>query len=315
MRLSHAVNDLVTAAIADGRSRRTVGDYQQKLQRLVDFLDDKPIEEVTTSDLRSYAAHLRTRSTRYDSHPNRNKIEGGLAQASVAGYLRVLRRLFRFAEAEGWIRENPAKAIRIPKPKRGEPKAISTQDFSSLLQAVQGDTVNVRRNRAMLLVLADTACRVGGLVGMRLSDLDLVAGKVYLHEKGNKGRFAFVTPVTIEALQAWLAARPGDSNAYLWTNLGSGGGEHLSTQGVREVFRRLKAKVGVTCAINPHAWRHAFAREYLQNGGDLGSLADIMGHADVVVTHRSYAIFLNDELRAKHAKHSPLANMRQVLAH
>ena len=100
MRLSQAVNDLVTAAIADGRSRRTVGDYQQKLQPLVDFLDDKPIEEVTASDLRSYAAHLRTRSTRYDSHPNRTKLEGGLAQASVAGYLRVLRRLFRFAGLE-----------------------------------------------------------------------------------------------------------------------------------------------------------------------------------------------------------------------
>jgi integrase/recombinase XerD len=71
----------------------------------------------------------------------------------------------------------------------------------------------------------------------------------------------------------------------------------------------------VTGAINPHAWRHTFAREYLQNGGDLGSLADIMGHADVVVTHRSYTITLNDELRAKHAKHSPLANMQQALAH
>jgi site-specific recombinase XerC len=105
------------------------------------------------------------------------------------------------------VRECPAKAIRIPKPKRGEPKAISTQDFSSLLQAVQGDTVNERRNRAMLLLLADSAARVGGLVRIRLADLDLEQRTVYLVEKGEKGRYAFFSPLTGEAIKAWLAAR------------------------------------------------------------------------------------------------------------
>lgn len=314
MRLSQAVNDLVTAAIADGRSRRTVGDYQQKLQPLVDFLDDKPIEEVTTSDLRSYAAHLRTRSTRYDSHPNRNKLEGGLAQASVAGYLRVLRRLFRFAEAEGWIRENPAKAIRIPKPKRGEPKAISTQDFSSLLQAVQGDTVNERRNRAMLLLLADSAARVGGLVRIRLADLDLEQRTVYLVEKGEKGRYAFFSPLTGEAIKAWLAVRPAGVSDYLFVNLGARYGEPMSTQTVSEVLRRLKEKVGIQGAINPHSFRHGFAREFLKNGGNLASLADIMGHSDISVTWQAYAVFTVDELKAAHSRYSPVAHLERQAA-
>lgn len=315
MKLSDGINELLIATRAAGHSEQTVDFYYRKLKPLVEYLEDMAVEEVRISDLRRFVTHLRTRKTRWDNHPNKRQKSGGLSEATIAGIVRATRRLFGFLSEEGLIADNPAARLKQPRLKRGEPKAASMDDLFKLLDASQGDDPISVRNRAMLLVLADTACRVGGLVGMRLPDLDLVAGKVYLHEKGNKGRFAFVTPMTIQALQAWLAVRPDEPHAYLWTNLGSGGGEHLSTQGVREVFRRMKAKVGITGAINPHAWRHAFAREYLQNGGDLGSLADIMGHADVVVTHRSYAIFLNDELRAKHAKHSPLANMQQALTH
>lgn len=311
MQLSETVNELIVAAIADGRSQRTIDDYRQKLRPLVDFLGDKPVEEVTTADLRGYVAHLRTRSTRYDSHPNRNRVEGGLAPASVAGYLRALRRLFHFAEEEGWIKSNPAKAIRVQKPKRGEPKAISAQDFSSLLEAVRGDSANERRNRAMLLLLADSAARVGGLVRIRLVDLDLKQQTVYLVEKGEKGRYAFFSPLTGEAIKAWLEVRPADVSNYLFVNLGARYGEQMSTQTVSEVLRRLKEKVGVKGAINPHSFRHGFAREFLKNGGNLASLADIMGHSDISVTWQAYAVFTVDELKAAHARYSPVAQMER----
>lgn len=314
MKLSDGVNELLIATRAAGHSEQTADFYQRKLKPLVEYLEDMPVEQVTISDLRRFVTHLRTRKTRWDNHPNKRQRSGGLSEATIAGIVRATRRLFGFLAEEGLIADNPAARLKQPRLKRGEPKAASMEDLLKLLDVTNGESPLALRNRAMLLVLADTACRVGGLVGIRLADVDLATGKVYLHEKGNKGRYAFITPMTIEALQAWIAARPEGSSEYLWTNLGSEGGEQLSTQGVREVFRRVKAKADITGPINPHAWRHAFAREYLRNGGDLGSLADIMGHADVVVTHRSYAIFLNDELRAKHAKHSPLANMQQALA-
>jgi site-specific recombinase XerD len=65
----------------------------------------------------------------------------------------------------------------------------------------------------------------------------------------------------------------------------------MSTQTVSEVLRRLKEKVGVKGAINPHGFRHGFAREFLKNGGNLASLADIMGHSDISVTWQAYAVF------------------------
>jgi integrase/recombinase XerD len=95
----------------------------------------------------------------------------------------------------------------------------------------------------------------------------------------------------------------------LWANLGRRGSPWLTDEGVRQLLKRLKAKAGVTGPVNPHAFRHGFAREYLLNGGDLGTLADLLGHSDVQVTWQHYAIFRTAELQAKHDKHSPVALM------
>ena len=177
-----------------------------------------------------------------------------------------------------------------------------------------GDGVLARRDRAILLFLADTACRVGGLVRLRISDVDLDAGQLYLCEKGDKGRYAFLTPMTQEALRSWMEVRPTNKGDHLFVNLGVRGDNHLREQGVREVLRRLKIKTGIAGPVNPHAFRHAFAREYLSNGGDLSSLADIMGHSDIKVTWASYAIYQTDELKAKHALNSPVAQLSCKLA-
>lgn len=312
MLLSEALEELITETIANGRSDRTVADYNQKLAPLVGFLKNKDIGDVTARDLRNYVSYLRSRSMRYESHPTRTPVRGGLSQASVTGYLRALRRLFRFAENEGLVAQNPTTGLRVPKPKRGEPKAIATKDFARLLNAIDGDAINQRRNRAMLLLLADSAARVGGLVQIRLSDLDLEQQTVYLREKGDKGRFAFFTPITAEALEIWLEVRPSNGCDMLFVNLGNRMGEPITTQAVSQVLRRLKKRSGVTGHANPHSLRHAFAREYLKNGGNLASLADIMGHSDVQVTWQAYAVFSVEELKAAHSRYSPVANLERT---
>lgn len=311
MRVSEAVEQLLLATEAAGYSDHTVKFYRSKLKPLVAFLAEKPVEDVTTDDLRSFVASQRRRNTRWDNHPNKRQKRGGLSEATIAGNVRAAKRLFRFLEEEGVIDANPAARLKQIKLRRGEPKAASLEDLPKLLDLLAGQDKLSKRNRALLLVLIDTACRVGGLSRLRVQDVDVDAGRVYLHEKGNKGRYAFITPCTRDAVLDWLEVRPEDGGDYLWVTLGSQGRGQLTTQGVRELLRRLKKRAAIQGPINPHAWRHAFAREYLLNGGDLASLADIMGHADVMVTHHSYAIFLQDELKAKHALHSPLARLHR----
>jgi len=78
---------------------------------------------------------------------------------------------------------------------------------------------------------------------------------------------------------------------------------------VGEVPRRLRRNAGVDGAVNPHSFRHAFSREYLKNGGDLASLADLLGHSDVWVTWQAHAVFTFDELKAAHERLSTVIQL------
>ncbi|MCU0476789.1 MAG: tyrosine-type recombinase/integrase, partial [Anaerolineae bacterium] len=77
--------------------------------------------------------------------------------------------------------------------------------------------------------------------------------------------------------------------------------------GVHQMLKRLKAKAGVSGRVNPHSFRHNFAREYLRNGGEVVTLARLLGHEDVNTTAAFYAVFSKDELQSQHMKFSPIS--------
>ena len=309
MLLSEAIEALCLATLADGKSERTAGDYRQKLGALLVFLGDRPVDQVTADDLRRFVVDLRTRPTRYAGHPARDELAGGLSPASIAGYVRALKRLFAWLVEEGVTTANPARRIKSPRLARGEPKAYHADDFPKLLAATAGDDPVQIRDRALLLFLADTGCRAGGLAGLRVGDLDFEGHTARLTEKGGKTRRAPFSEPTAAALRAWLAVRPQIAGGWLWVNMGRRGLSHLTADGVGEVLRRMKKRAGIDGPCNPHSFRHGFARDYLLAGGDLGTLADLLGHSDVQVTWQHYAIFRTAELQAKHDKHSPIARM------
>lgn len=301
MVLSEAIEALVVATIADGRSAITAADYRQKLGYLLAFLGDMDVSEVTVTDLRRYVADMRGRDTLYTGHGFRHEHAGGLATATLATRIRAMKRLFKWLYEEGQISDNPARRIQIPRLARGEqPKAISDADLQRLLKAVAGSA----RDTALVLFLADTGCRRGGLVGLRLSDLDLGNGRAWVTEKGNKRRAVFLSGLTVSALQAWLVVRPPAGNSFVW--LSETTGEPLTGDGVAQTLRRLGKRAGCTGPHGAHSFRHGFARQWILSGGDMGTLADVMGHADVQTTFKAYAVFTQDELQAEHAKHSPV---------
>lgn len=307
MKLTEAIEALLVATRAEGRTPETIKGYRRKLKQLVVFLGDVPVEEVTVTDLRRYIGHLWERSTRWTDHPKRKEQEGDLSAFSVAGHVRSVKRLFNFLKAEGVIEASPAGRIKVPAPKQREPKAIAMQDFLALLSVTGNDSVLDKRDRAIILMLADTGCRIGGLCGLRVQDVDLVKGLATVTEKGNKTRLAPFTTPTAEALQAWLEVRP--QSPWLFVSLGSRGKGRLSPNGVAQMLRRRAEQAGVEGRVNPHSFRHAFAREFLMDGGGLAVLSDLLGHAGVEITKKSYAIFTIAELQEKHKRHSPVARL------
>ena len=123
MLLSEAIELLCIATRAEGRSPRTIKAYREKLGHLVRFLDDPELETITIDDLRRFLA---------------SQHDKGLSPFTVKTRVRAFKRLFNFAQAEGFIEDNPAQRIKTPQPKHGEPKGIRWKDFVALLGSTEG---------------------------------------------------------------------------------------------------------------------------------------------------------------------------------
>jgi len=306
MLLSEAIEALCIATRADGRSPRTVASYREKLGHLVAYLEDAPVETVTVADLRRYVASLMDQGMLYADHPCHEAKAGSLSPFTIAGRVRAFKRLFNWLESENLIEHNPARRIKTPQPKRKEPKAISMADLLALLGTTDGGAVADLRDRAVILFLADTGARVGGLCGLKVGDLDLARGMAMVTEKGDKDRFVMFNQPTAEALAAWLEVRP-DVGPWLFVSLR--GRDRMTPNSVYQMLAQRATVAGVSGPVNPHSFRHAFAREYLLSDGDLASLADLLGHSDVSVTKAFYSIFTVGELKEKHKRHSPIPRL------
>lgn len=310
MKLSTAIEQLCEATAAEGRSDRTVDGYRRTLAYLQTFLGDVDVGDVTIADLRKYAADLRARSTRYEDNPYAATQQGGLSAFSIASYLRAVKRLFNWLVQEGVLQVNPAQRLRIQTPQRREPKAVDLDDFRRLLEATAGNDIDDVRDRALLLFLADTGARAGGVCHLRIGDIDHKRMTARLTEKGEKTRVVPLSDATVEAIEAWLAVRPEAAVDWIFVTLGTRSrGDRLTEDGLKEVLRRLKKQSGVTGRVNPHSFRHGFAREWIRNGGDIATLARILGHSDPAITARFYSVFSDQELTDFHRRFSPVSRM------
>jgi site-specific recombinase XerD len=167
------------------------------------------------------------------------------------------------------------------------------------------------RDRALVLVLGDTGARAGGIVSLTLDRLRLENGLLEVIEKGDKSRLLPLTPVTVEALRDWLAVRPDNPKVpYVFT---SWRGEQLTTFGLHQAIDRIAKRAGVTGRSNLHAFRHFFGRKWVESGGDISTLAEVLGHTQIHVTKTFYLRYDTEMIKREHEKHSPLA--QQELLH
>jgi integrase/recombinase XerD len=297
MDTQQAVDEFILSCNADGLSDATLRWYLSLLKAFVTAFPGRDIATITTHELRLYVVSVRGRDRRYIAASNKPEQPGGLSDTSVAAHVRALHRFWAWAALEFKI-ENPMSGIRrhkLPKPK---PAALESADFVKLFNAT-GDNVSGVRNRAILAFLADTGCRLGGLASLKVGDLDIDRRRAVVNEKGGQRRTVHFTAVTARFLYQWLQHRAIEGDSVFG----------LQESGVYQVLKRLKQKAGVNSRVNPHAFRHNFARAYLQNGGDLVSLARLMGHSNIQTTVDYYAIFDETELNEMHDRFTPMKGL------
>ncbi|HQY88811.1 MAG TPA: tyrosine recombinase XerC [Tepidisphaeraceae bacterium] len=208
-------------------------------------------------------------------------------KSTTARKLATLRSFSKFLIRKGKMSTNPLATIRTPKQEKRLPKCLDLEQVQRLLEAPgEGDILSVR-DKAMLEILYSSGIRVSELVGLEIADIDLEEGVLRVRGKGRKDRLTPIGSQAIAAVRRYYAMReatgrlPLEANSRVFLNKH---GQSLSTRSVRRKLDKYLAIAGLDPGISPHTLRHSFATHLLNNGADLRSVQELLGHQSLSTT-------------------------------
>ena len=235
------------------------------------------------------------------------KLQGRTA-ATIARKLAAIKAFYRFMITENYLQSDPAEAVEAGTKGVHLPKVLTELEIQALLEAPDISTAEGLRDRTMLEMLYATGMRVSELVTVKAASVNLDMRYVIAFGKGSKERIVPLGSVAITYLRKYLAE---GRNHFLKENekdpetlfLGLGG-QGLTRQRVWEIIKQYGRQAGITKMISPHVLRHSFATHLLDNGADLRSVQEMLGHADISTT-QIYTHLTNKRLRSVYEKAHP----------
>lgn len=231
----------------------------------------------------------------------------GKSAASITRFLASVKAFYNYLISEGNVAENPARGLSAGKLERKYPEILTSREVELFLDQPQCVDDKGFRDRAMLELLYATGIRVSELISLDVDDVNLAAGFIRCASKG-KERIIPLYQAAIKALQDYLkGVRPsliatGDEQA-LFVNMN---GERMSRQGFWKIIKYYQEKAGIQKDITPHTLRHSFAVHLLENGADLRSIQEMLGHADISST-QIYTHVVKRQLKDVYRKAHPRA--------
>jgi len=208
-------------------------------------------------------------------------------KSTTARKLATLRSFYKFLIRRGLVSVNPLSTIRTPKQEKRLPKCLDLEQVQKLLDAPGDGDLLAARDKAMLEVLYSSGIRVSELVELDMADLDLQEGVLRVRGKGRKDRLTPIGSQAIKAVQRYFELRNADprlqnhgtSRVFLNKH-----GQSLSTRSVRRKLDKYLVQAGLDPGISPHTLRHSFATHLLNNGADLRSVQELLGHQSLSTT-------------------------------
>lgn len=296
MRVKDVLADFLLALEAAGRSPATVVWYRARLARLAELA--APIERIDAPAIRAWLLCVK-----------RGLRGAATSDNYVESHRRAAARLFTWAVREGALARSPMANVEKGRIRRREITVLSPEEIARLFAATPARTAKGLRDRAMLAVLYDSGVRVGELVTMQVSDVDLGAGTALVRGKTGEGR----VPLSIECRRVVLAyLQRARGRMFAFADPGvlfvGKGGRPLAPNGIRQWLRKLARHAGIAKRISPHTFRHSFSTQYLRNGGDPFTLQRILRHRTAAMTQRYVHLAMAD-VEERHRTASPLARM------
>ena len=276
-------------------SANTVSSYLRDIHQFAEYLSAQagiPPEKAEQETIRGCMAWLQER---------------GKSAASITRFLASLKSLYNYLLSRNVIKSNPAKGISTVKSERKYPNILTSKEVELFLEQPQCTDAKGYRDHAMLELLYATGIRVSELISLNISDLNLSAGFVRCTSKGRE-RIIPMYRTAVKALQDYVRnVRPqiiadGEEEA-LFVNMN---GERMSRQGFWKIIKYYQEKAGIQKDITPHTLRHSFAVHLLENGADLRSIQEMLGHADISST-QIYTHVIKNQLKDVYRKAHPRA--------
>lgn len=279
-------------------SHYTVEYYEGDISEFVLFMSEQTIvnfEDVEYSDVRLFLTKL---------------FEQKLSRKSVARKISSIRSFYKFLLREKIVEQNPFAQVSIPKVEKRLPDFFYEEELSVLFQACNVDEPIGQRNMAILELLYATGIRVSECCGILLHDIDFDLSTLLVHGKGKKDRYVPFGNFAHAALERYIASGRTDilhhhkkEHDYLFVNARGG---PLTTRGLRTVLNGIIEKSSLTGKIHPHKLRHTFATHLLNNGADMRTVQELLGHSNLSST-QIYTHVTNDYLKKTYMAHHPRA--------
>lgn len=276
--------------------------YIDDIYSLVNFLDIEQFGDLLTVSPRIARFYTATLHEKY-------------SPKSIARKISSLRSLYNFLNKEEIMKINPFSDVELPKQEKKLPKFVYPEEIEALFNSVDTTKAIGKRDKLILEFLYGTGVRVGELCAIEIKDIDFYQNLVLIHGKGSKDRLVPIHNLLSEGLKDYiLLTRPEfllrSQNKENDTLLLNFKGTSLTQRGVRLIIKRITDNCEETLRLSPHKLRHSFATHLLNNGADLRSVQELLGHSHLSST-QIYTHVTKESLKDSYMNAHPRAKRKK----
>lgn len=276
-------------------STNTVSSYMRDIRQFAQWLrttEDLDVIDVSQQNISDYLSYLE---------------QEGRTAATVSRCLASLKNFYAHIVSSGFLEKTPVVDIRVNRGEKKLPQVLSNREIELLLAQPACVDAKGYRDKAMLELMYATGIRVSELIALNIDDVNLELGVVKCNGQ-KKSRAIPIYPEALKALSVYvkdvrssMLANPNESALFVNIN-----GVRMSRQGFWKILKYYQTAAHIEKEITPHTLRHSFAVHLLENGADIGSLQELMGHCDISST-QLYTQMINQKLKSVYAKCHPKA--------
>jgi len=276
-------------------SENTISSYLRDVRQFESYLNSAngvKITKCTQEDIEAYIAYMSGK---------------GKSAASVARGIASLKSFYTYLISVGAVKSNPVKGVSPVRAERKYPQILTGKEVELFLEQPQCVDAKGYRDHAMLELLYATGIRVSELIALNLEDVNFSGSFIRCRSRGRE-RIIPLYPAAVKALQEYVREiRPQiilySEEQALFVNMS---GERMSRQGFWKIIKYYQEKAQINKEITPHTLRHSFAAHLLENGADLRSIQEMLGHADISST-QIYSHMVKQKLKDVYQKAHPRA--------